>query len=130
VGGRIAFILNPSRAMHVYLRSAYYLLAENAPYRDIDIMPSNSIPDNEIICVAQQGLVTASDGQPAISASRDATVHMEDANPLPIGSGGVVASPTRSLWQTRSVGLKMRFALNWALRDPAAVAWMNNVTAW
>jgi hypothetical protein len=36
--------------------------------------------------------------------------------------GGVVASPTRSLWQTRSVALGLKFALNWALRDPAAVA--------
>lgn len=131
VGGRIAFIMSPARAINVYLRSAYYLLAENAPYRDIDIMPSNAIPDDEIVCVAQQGIVTVSDGAPQISASRDATVHMEGATPQPIsGSPGVVASPTRSLWQTRSVGLKVRFAFNWALRDPAAVAWMSGITAW
>jgi hypothetical protein len=131
VGGRIAFVMSPARATNVYLRSAWYLLTEGAPYRDVDIMPSNQIPDDQVVCVGQQGLVTVTDGAPQISASRDATVHMEGANPLPIsGSPGVVASPTRSLWQTRSVGLKVRFALNWALRDPAAVAWMSGITAW
>jgi hypothetical protein len=131
VGGRIGFIMSPGRCVNVYLRSAWYLLAENAAYRDIDIMPSNAIPDNEVVCVAEQGMVTVSDGAPQISASRDATVHMEGATPQPIsGSPGVVASPTRSLWQTRSVGLKVRFALNWALRDPLAVAYMTGITAW
>jgi len=128
VGGGLCYIMSPARAVNVYLRSAYYALEA---FHDMMIIPSSALPDNEIICVAQRGLVTASDGAPDITSSRDATVHMEDTSPQPIsGSPGVVASPTRSLFQTRSVGIKVRFALNWALRDAAAVAWMTGITAW
>jgi hypothetical protein len=50
---------------------------------------------------------------------------------LQIGSGSpaTVAAPTRSLWQTDAVGIKVRFNADWALRDPRALAW-TTVSGW
>ena len=52
---------------------------------------------------------------------------MEDTTPLPIATGaqgsGVLATPTRSLWQTDSLGLRMIMDLNWALLRTGTVAW-------
>ena len=47
-----------------------------------------------VIAVAPGGLMTGYSGEPEIETSTEATVHFEDTNPLPISSGGVVASPT------------------------------------
>jgi Phage capsid family len=127
VGGRIAFIMSPSRAVNIHLRSGYPL----SEYRQVDVLMSAAIPDNEIVCVAVVGFVTAMDAVPEIRASRDATIHME-TQPAPIASPGSpasVAAPTRGLFQTRSVGLLLRFPLDWALRSPNAVAWMTGC-AW
>jgi hypothetical protein len=52
--------------------------------------------------------------------------------PAPIGTPGtptVVAAPTRSLWQTDAIGLKVRWPVSWALRDPRGFAWLTP-TAW
>jgi hypothetical protein len=126
VGGRIGFIMSPSRAVNIHLRSGYPL----SEYRQVDVLASAAIPDNEIVCVAANGFVSAMDALPEIRASRDATIHME-TQPAPIASPGspaIVAAPTRGLFQTRSIGLQLRFPLDWALRSPTAVAWMTGVS--
>jgi hypothetical protein len=125
VGGRIAFIMNPSRAVNVHLRSGYQL----SEYRQVDVLASAAIPDNEIVCVAD-GFVSATDDTPQIRASQNATINMETM-PVAIGTPGspaTVAAPTRSLVQTRSIGLHLKFGLDWALRSPNAVAWMTGVS--
>jgi hypothetical protein len=83
------------------------------------------------VCVAVDGFVSAMDDAPQIRASQNATVNMETM-PAPIGTPGspaTVAAPTRSLFQTRSIGLHLKFGLDWALRSPNAVAWMQGC-AW
>ena len=57
---------------------------------------------------------------PMSDVSDVATIHEEDTAPLPIVTGaqgsGVVASPTRSLWQTASIGVRMMLDMNWTMR--------------
>jgi hypothetical protein len=57
---------------------------------------------------------------------------MEDTAPLAIigGTTGtpVPAVPTRSLWQTDTIGVRMLLPMNWAYRRPGMVQWMSGVT--
>jgi hypothetical protein len=46
VGGRIAFIMNPSRAVNVHLRSGYPL----SEYRQVDVLMSATIPQRGRVC--------------------------------------------------------------------------------
>jgi len=72
---------------------------------------------NTLIAVATRALAVSVD-PPSIEASDAGVFHMEDTTPLPI-----VANPTRSAWQTDSVGLRFRLPVSWALLAPA-VAWL------
>ena len=48
--------------------------------------------------------------------STGGTLHMEDTTPLPIGTVGtpnVIAAPTRSLWQTDTLGLRLTTEMSW-----------------
>jgi hypothetical protein len=69
---------------------------------------------------------------PEFDVSDVATIHEEDTTPLPIVTGaqgsGVVASPTRSLWQTASIGVRMMVDMNWTMRRSNMVSWMTGVT--
>jgi hypothetical protein len=44
-----------------------------------------------------------------------------------VTSGGTVATPVGSMFQTDSVALKLRWPISWALRTSNAVAWIANV---
>jgi hypothetical protein len=39
------------------------------------------------------------------------------------GDAGTMG-PERSVWQTDSVAVKVRWPVSWALRDPRGVAWL------
>jgi hypothetical protein len=66
-------------------------------------------------------------GEAEILASRQSVLHMETA-PLPIVDGGTPTAPVRSLYQTDSIGLKLRVELAWGLRANGAIAWTQGVT--
>jgi hypothetical protein len=52
---------------------------------------------------------------------------MDDA-PLPIAdAAGTLAAPTRSLWQSDTVGIKICFNASWALRDARGLAWRREI---
>jgi hypothetical protein len=67
---------------------------------------------------------------PRFDVSDQAVLHMEDTTPLAIASGspGTVASPTRSLWQTDTIGIRMIMPLNWLLRRAGMVQYMTGMT--
>jgi hypothetical protein len=125
IGGRLIYIVSPSRCVNINLHTGYPL----ADVRMIEVVPSAAVPDNEMICVAADAFVSATAGAPEIRAAKDATIHMEDTMPLAIASGspGTVASPTRSLWQTRSIGLQLKAPIDWDLRSSTAVAFMTGL---
>jgi hypothetical protein len=83
-----------------------------------------SAAGNNLICVAPNAIVTALSPNPTVETAAAGELHMEGAAPLPIVNGGAPAAPSRSLFQTDSVALKMRWPISWALRDPRAVAWL------
>jgi hypothetical protein len=125
VGGRIIYIVSPARGVNINLHTGYPL----ADVRMIEVVPSTAVADDTIIAVAADAFVSATTGAPEIRAVKDATVHME-TQPTAITTPGTpptVASPTRSLYQTRSIGLQLRAPVDWALRGSNVVAWMQGV---
>jgi hypothetical protein len=123
IGGPIMLVTAPERAIAIGLRAPREL-----PF---PILGSPSVAPDDVIAIATQGIASATDAVPEISSSRSATVHMDD-DPSAISSIGTpntVAAPTRSLWQTATIGIKLRFNASWALRDPRALAWLTT-TAW
>jgi hypothetical protein len=128
VGGRICYIMSPDRAINLRLR-AHCALAE---FRAVDALASAAVPSDVVIAVAADALVSVMDSLPDIRSTINATIHMETA-PLPISTPGTpptMAAPIRSLWQTNSIGLHLRFDLDWALRTPTAVAWIQGPLNW
>jgi hypothetical protein len=76
-------------------------------------------------------LAVAFEDEPGFAISDQATVHMEDTNPLPLAAAGtppVVAEPAASLWQTDTLALCLILDMSWTLRAPGSVAWIENVT--
>jgi hypothetical protein len=124
VGGPICFIASRDRAANMRIRVHYPEFWNEGSFQ---LLASASVPADVIIAVALDGLVSATDALPQIRASRDATVNM--ATPaLPIvDGGGTPAEPTTSLWQTRCVSLILKFTVDWGLRSPTAVAWIEKV---
>jgi hypothetical protein len=74
-----------------------------------------------LIAIACQALVAALSSDPEIETSKASSLHMSDA-PLPVGPAG--AAPHKSMWQTDSIAVKVRWPASWALRDPRGVAWL------
>jgi hypothetical protein len=115
---RFFYIMNPVQAV-----SAQYRTYEDIAPR---IITSGTVPEKTVIVVAANAVVSAM-GVPMFETATHTALHMNDV-PLPIVSGGVVASPlVSSMFQTNSIAVKMQLDVSWALRSPQAVAWIQNV---
>lgn len=112
--GPYCLITSPGRAIQMLIRMV----------RDLDmiaVLGSNAV-GNDMICCAAAALVSAFELVPEIETSNATTLHMNDV-PAAIVNGGAPASPQRSMFQTDSIAVKMRWQLSWARRDIRAVAW-------
>jgi hypothetical protein len=92
---------------------------------------SGSVAADTVIGIDVSSIATGSDGVPSIEMSKETVVHMEDTTPLPIATGaqgsGVVATPTRSLFQTDSMALRVRMNCAWSVLRAGAVQVINTV---
>jgi hypothetical protein len=109
--GPFVFVGSPGRIAGMVMRFA--LQPGN-----ITVLGSTAL-GGDLMAVAPAALVAALDPEPEIEASTAAELHMSD-QPVPVGTAG----PARSLYQTDSVALKMRWPMSWSLRDPRAIAWL------
>jgi len=118
VGGNGPFILvmSPGRAMLFNARTS------GAPSGTNVIVLGSSAVINDVLAIAPAALVAAFSPQPEIETSKAASLVM-DTVPGPAGTMG----PQRSMFQTDTMSLKMRWPVTWALRDPRAFAWMTPV---
>jgi HK97 family phage prohead protease len=96
------------------------------------VIQSSNVPADMMFLVDAADFVSVTGDTPRFDVSDQATIHMEDTTPLPIVTGaqgsGVVASPTRSLWQTDTIGVRMLLDINWGLRRTGVVAWTQSMT--
>jgi hypothetical protein len=116
-GGGFLIVAAPQQATALQLR-----LTQQVDF----IRASDALAVGTVIAIAPRGFVSIFE-TPRVDASFEALVHQEDTSPLAIASGATIAAPTRSLFQTNTVGLRMITPVSWALRTPSAVAWMQNV---
>ena len=122
----LAFVAHPAQAAAIKLRRGSTFSS------DIPVWATLGVTEGTVIALDPSAVVSAFGSEPEIVSSREALVHMESTAPLPIVTGaqgsGVAASPTRSLFQTDCIGLRLILRAAWALRAPGSVAWMQNVT--
>lgn len=94
------------------------------------VIESSNVTAGMVILIDAADFVSVG-GDPMFDVSDTATIHMEDTTPLAIGTVGspnTVAAPTRSLWQTDTIGIRMIMPLNWTLRRTGVLAWTQSVT--
>jgi HK97 family phage major capsid protein len=137
-GGRsIVLLMNSEQAMGIDLATTtngllFGSVSEGARRFGIDVIVSNTVPADTVIAVNAEDFASATGDVPRYSISDQATVHMEDTSPLPIATGaqgsGVLATPTRSLWQTDTIGVRMTWPVCWAMRRTGMVAFTSGVT--
>lgn len=113
--GPYILVTNPGRAMSLRMRI-------DPSIEELTILGSNAVI-NDMLAIAPAALVSAFASDPEVETSRAATLHMESASPQPVGS----VAPHRSLWQTDSIAVKVRWPVTWALRDPRGFAWLTPV---
>ena len=125
VGGlNIAYIAAPSEAVTIALRAGPQFNSR------FPVLASGQLEAGVVMCVALNVLVSAIDPAVRFDITRESTVHLEDTTPLALersGSPNTIAAPTRSLWQTDSVGFRLRLEASWGLRASGGVAWVEDV---
>jgi HK97 family phage major capsid protein len=138
-GGRaIAVLINPSQGIGINFQQTttgefLFASASDAGTRlGVTFISSPNVPIGTVIAVDAADFASATGDVPEYDVSDQATIHEEDTAPLPIATGvagaGVVATPTRSLWQTASLGVRMLLDINWAMRRTGMVQAIVGVT--
>ena len=131
------WIMNPIQAVSISLTQNtagdFPFKAEiaNGQLQGYPVLQSASVTAGMVILVDAADFFSATGDDPRFDVSDQAVLHMEDTAPAAIGTTGtpnVVAAPVRSLWQTDTIGIRMLLDINWALRRPGVVAWVNSVT--
>jgi hypothetical protein len=100
-------------------------------WRQADFFPilaSVALPAGTVVAVEASSFVSGLDGVPQFDISKGATYHEEDTTPTDIVVGGVAANPTRNLFQTDVIGLRMILNASWGMRNPKHVAIASGVT--
>jgi hypothetical protein len=117
--GNIVLVASPDAAVALRLR-----LPQTVEW---PVLTTNSLAARTVIMVAANAVISAVEGTPQIDASQEASLHRDTAPADIVSAGGVVATPVGTLYQTDSVGLRLRWPISWALRSSAGLAWMTSV---
>ena len=112
--GPYILVANPGRA--VMLRSR---LPQDYTQVGLSVFSSTAV-GNDLVAVAPAALVSAFSPDPDVEAAAGGTLVMDTAPPADPGSTGT----HKSLFQTESIALKVRWPCTWALRNSAGVAWL------
>lgn len=122
-GARVALIGSLSRVFRMGVRS-YGMYDTDADSENFRVLPTAAVI-NDLLAVACAALVAVFGTEPDIEVGKTGTVNMDDA-PAPDPVGPVA----KSLWQTDSIAIKLRWPCTWALRDPRGFAWMTPTAPW
>jgi hypothetical protein len=109
--GPYVIVASPGRAIGMGLRFSAF----ESP---VTILGSTAI-GNDIAAIAPAALVAALSPTPDVETATAGTLVMDTAP----GAAGTMG-PERSLFQTASIAIKVRWPLSWALRDPRGFAWL------
>jgi HK97 family phage major capsid protein len=132
------WIMNPIQALSIATRQNaggdFPFAAEinQNRFQGYPVILSSTVTAGMVFFVDAADFVAIEGGAPRFDVSDQATLHLEDTTPLAISSGtqgsGVLAVPTRSLYQTDSMALRMIMDINWGMRRTGVIAWTQSVT--
>jgi hypothetical protein len=114
----LAYIAHPNQANSIRLRKGALWPA------DIPVWPTLGVAPGTVIALDPSALMTAFGPNPEFSTSKHTMVQLQTTptnDPL-------AGAPTRSLFQTDSVGLRLLLDAAYLWRMAGAVAWVNNAT--
>jgi hypothetical protein len=97
----------------------------------VPIIAAPGLTAKTVICLDAADFASAEGDAPRYDASDGGTLHEEDTTPLAIGTVGspnVVAAPTRSLWQTDAIAIRLIQFVTWAMRRANRVSTVASVT--
>jgi len=129
MGRKPVWIMNPARAWGLQLAltaagTPLFPEMANGTLLGIPVVTSTTVPAATVFLIDGAEIFFAG-GAPTFMASDVATIHEEDTTPLQIASGAqgsaVVATPTRSLFQTKSAALRCMWNVDWAVARAGAV---------
>lgn len=138
-GGNVVLIMNPAQARKLGQAQtttgdlAFGSATDAASRFGVSrIIASTTVAAGRVIAVDADWFASATGDAPRFAVSNEATLHMEDTTPLAIGTAGspnTVAAPTRSLFQTDSIGIRLSLYVTWMMvrtsmvQTIAAVTW-------
>lgn len=110
-----------SKGPFILVANVGRLISARARY-DMDplVIPVvSSAVGSDIIAIAPQAIAAALSTEPEVESVRAGTLVMDTAPVTPD-----TTQTTKSVWQTDSAALKVRWPVTWSLRDSRAVAWL------
>jgi hypothetical protein len=110
--GPYILVTSPGRAVSMSFRQP------NVAGNNLIVLGSSAVT-NDMLAIAPAALVAALSPEPEIETANAASIHM-DTVPQAVGTAG----PHRSMFQTDSIAIKVRWPVTWALRDPRGFAWL------
>jgi len=115
--GPVVLICSPGRALMVRAR-----ISSGVEQTALPIRASNAV-GADLIAVAPEALVAAFSPDPEVESAESGTLHMDTAPVADPGSTGT----HKSLFQTETTAVKVRWPVTWALRNAAGVAWLTPI---
>ena len=118
--GDIAFVTNPAMAASIVL---------HFPQLTWPVLVSTQIAAGHLILMQLSAFVSGFGSMVDIDRTESATLHMEDTTPLElVSAAGTVADPTRSLWQTGAIALRLTYEMAFAMRGTGHVQYLNGAS--
>jgi hypothetical protein len=109
----VVFITDP--------RSAMIIAAKSGPNFSNEVLISLGVPAKTVIAIAPAGLATGYSNGPQIDTAKETVMHFEGASPGEIvSSPGVVASPSKSVFQSYLLAVRVRAECSWCAAPGAA----------
>jgi hypothetical protein len=114
------FLAAPSEAMALSLLSG--------PHFNYRIIESNSVPAGTLVAIATAALVFAGDGgNPSVDTSSQTTLQYAEPAAALVATGGAVAGPQMSSFQTDTLALRCTSMITWSAA-PGAVQYCTRTT--
>src|SRR6516164_6797893 len=121
-GGKTAVII-------AALPQAVKLKLTAGPKFDYDIIASTALPTGTVAVLDIASFVSGFGSTAEFNTTKVGALHMEDTIPADIVStGGTVAAPVKSLYQTDAIGLKTTLWATWGLRAAGHCQFLTGAT--
>jgi hypothetical protein len=98
----------------------------------VEVVPVPALQATSTVSALDPEAFASAISDPLIEVSSGTTLHLEDTSPLQLATGAqgsaVLATPTRSMFQTNSYAIRLILRVAWAIRAPGLVQFVPSVT--